>query len=428
MYASVVLFKRADVVEGEIISDERPLKSARKYEFGDHCIVLRVFETDGGFLMKATRNGLGGEVLFEGVVPDGQYTRVFDKGGSYWVVVISSEKIEVDATYQGVWTDEYGRLRTSERYQNFEGKPEIELDELLPPPERVTPAAREAIDINGRDIRYLECSDGGFFEGTSTIEAWYVPSEDCYKVRFWHYYGSPLPRRKASQICLPDRVSVDDMSALVDSLLAAGLADTYSWYVNRDIVDGGGWDLSIGTRDGYRWRWGGYNAYPHGWQTAYDAICALLLGYPTKTPFEGHTCYVAEWHGDDGDLGRTEIAHLYRHGVSLGCGQEWRIPSICSAIRQDLLLYRRTRKFSCECQSLDDEVFDEIVSDAEKGLARRHTTGELMGVIGFIVDHDDVEQTAMNEYARNGILEKILCNVRIRDKAAPGLSVTGWDV
>ena len=115
MYASVVLFKRADVVEGEIISDERPLKSARKYEFGDHCIVLRVFETDGGFLMKATRNGLGGEVLFEGVVPDGQYTRVFDKGGSYWVVVISSEKIEVDATYQGVWTDEYGRLRTSER-------------------------------------------------------------------------------------------------------------------------------------------------------------------------------------------------------------------------------------------------------------------------------------------------------------------------
>lgn len=218
------------------------------------------------------------------------------------------------------------------------------------------------------------------------------------------------------------------MSSLIDTLLGLGLADTYSYYQNRDILDGGGWSLTIGTRDGYSWHWGGYNAYPRGWDAARNALCALLLGYPYESSYDGHTAYVADFHGADGDWGRTEIAHLYRHGVSLeNAGDRWS-RSVCAELRQDILLYRRTRRTTYECRTLSDEEFNAVVRDAEAGLARRRTAGELTGAIGYIVDHDDANQALMNEYARKGTLNKMLCNVRIRDKAAPGQAVTGWEV
>lgn len=428
MYASVVYFDNFNVVSGRVVSDGKPLKSARKYQLGDKAIVLRVFEADDDLLLKVTRNALGGEVMFEGKVSDGQHMRLYDGFESFWVVAVSRGDMDVDPTDQGYWIDEYGCLRASDKCGNYEGEPEKALKDLAPAQNRETPAFREATEINGADIRFLAVSDGGFFEGDSNIEAWLVPDEDCFKVRFWHAHGSSLSRRKAMQINLPDKVSVEEMGGLITRLLSLGLAETYSWYCNRDVLDGGGWLLSIGTMDGYVWNWGGYNAYPRGWDEARDAICELLLGYPHHEPYDGYTAFVADWHGADGDLGRTEIAHLYRHGVGLGDAPERRIPAICAGIRQDILLYRRTRRYGFECRTLDDSSYAEILADVASGKAHRRTTGELMGTVAYVVDHDNAEQDGMKKLILDGTMEKLLCNVRVRDKAAPGLAISGWDV
>ncbi len=201
----------------------------------------------------------------------------------------------------------------------------IPLEEYLPTPEREEPAARDPRGIDGRDIRFLTCYDGGFFEGDSNIEVWYAPNIGCYRVRFWHDHGHPISRHKARVINPPDSVSIEEMNSLITRLLDLGLADTYSFYRNKDVLDGGSWHLTIGTRDGYCWSWGGYSAYPKGWDAARDAICELFLGFPSRVPYDGHTSYIADWHGPDGDRGRTDVAHLYRHGVALGDAQKWRI-------------------------------------------------------------------------------------------------------
>lgn len=428
MYASIVHFESSSEVSGRVVSDGKPLKTARKYRLGDKVIVLRVFEADEDLLLRVTRNALGGEVLFEGRVADGQHMRIEDGFGPFWVVAVSRSEMDVDPTDQGSWIDEHGRLRVSDRCGDFEGEPEEALGDLVPAQEREAPAFREATEINGADIRFLAVSDGGFFEGDSNIEAWFVPDESCFKVRFWHDHGDSLSRRKAMQINLPEKVSCEEIDGLISKLLCLGLAETYSWYCNRDVLDGGGWSLSIGTMDGYVWNWGGYNAYPRGWDEARDAICELLLGYPSHEPYDGHTAYIADWHGADGDRGRTEIAHLYRHGVGLGEAQEWRIPAICAGIRQDVLLYRRTRRYGFECRSLDDDLYEEILADAVAGKAHRRTTGELMGAVAYVVEHDNAKQDNMKKLVLDGTMEKLLCNVRIRDKAAPGLAVSGWEV
>lgn len=428
MHASVVHFSGFDEVSGRIVSDGKPLKSARKYQLDDKAIVLRVFEADDGLLIRITRSALGGEVMFEGKVSDGQHMRIEDGHGPFWVVAASKAEMDVDPTDQGAWIDEFGHLRVSDICGYYEGEPETHFGNLVPPPSRETPSSRDATEINGADISFLAVSDGGFFEGDSNIEAWLVPEEDCFKVRFWHDHGDALPRRKALQINPPEKVSIEEMSSLIAKLLDLGLADTYSWYCNRDVLDGGGWSLTIGARDGYTWNWGGYNAYPCGWDEARDAICELFLGYPSHNPYDGHTAYIADWHGADGDRGRTEIAHLYRHGVGLDDVPEWRIPTICAGIRQDILLYKRTRRYDFECRILDDDHYDEILADIAAGKAHRRTTGELMGAVAYVVDHDDAEQDNMKKLVLDGTMGKLLCNVRIRDKAAPGLAVTGWDV
>ena len=91
MYISLVYFNRLRDKSGEIVSDARPIKSVRKFTlenakiFPDYkSIVVRVHETDSGFALKVTRGALGGEVLFDSIVPDGQYTRVNIRHGSFW--------------------------------------------------------------------------------------------------------------------------------------------------------------------------------------------------------------------------------------------------------------------------------------------------------------------------------------------------------
>lgn len=428
MYASVVHFSSFNEVAGRTISDGRPLKSARKYRLNDEAIVLRAFESDDRFALRVTRGALGGEVLFEGVVQDGQHMRIYDSSESFWSIAVSRNEMVIDPTNQGGWIDEAGRLRVSDKCNDYEGEPETALADLIPNPERELPPFRDARGIVGSDIRFLVVYDGGFFEGDSTIEVWYVPCDGCYRVRFWHDHGERLSRRRALRINPPETVSLDEMNGLIAKLMELGLADTYSGYCNRDVLDGGGWGLTIGTRDGYDWSWGGYNAYPRGWDEARDAICELLLGYPSRASYDGHTAYIAEWHEADGDLGRTDIAHLYRHGVDLSDAPEWRIPTICARIRQDILLYRRTRRSEYECRILDDGLYAEVLTDVRGGKACRRTTGELMGAVSYIVDHDDATQTNMKHLALDGTLNKLLCNVRVRDKAAPGLAVTGWEV
>jgi hypothetical protein len=429
MYASVVHFDSYDDATGQIVSDGRPLKSVRKFTNGSRSIVLRVFEAEGKRLkLKVTRDVLGGEILFEGTVKARRHIRVVDESESFWVIAVSKNEIRIDPDDKGAWPENAEHMVLPEVRPEYERKPKTPLGDLIPAPERETPPYREASSITGSDIRFLVAEEGGFFDGTSIIEVWYDACDVCFRVRFWHECGATLSGRMAMQINPPERVELEEMDNLISVLKKFGLADTYSEYRNLGIVDGGGWGLTIGTKDGYRWEWDGSNAYPQGWKEARNAICALFLGYPSRTAFDGHAAYVSSWHGADGDLGRTDIAHLYRHGVGLNDLSGRRISNLCANIRQDILLYRRTRRYEFECRILDGKTYAEIMSDVIAGRSYRRTTGELMGAIGYIVDHDDAEQTNMNKLAVDGTLGKLLCNPRVRAKAAPGLAVSGWDV
>jgi hypothetical protein len=434
MYIGVIHFDRPRDKVGRIASDARPMASARRFTLDDKTIVIRAREKDDGFALRVTRNALGGEVLYEGIVPDGQYTGINDDHASFWVISLSSAKFDMDASNKGVWTGERGSVDGEDTDTEYEGEPEPNLRELLAPTERELPSKREATEIRGDDIRYLSCSEGSFFDGYSRVEAWYVPDEGCYHTRFWHTHSDPasgpLTREQASRIHVPERMSCNDMEHLIDTLMGLGLASTYSYYANHCVCDGGGWGLSIGTRDGYAWQWDGLNAYPHGWDEARAAICHLLLGYPANTQSEGHTSPAAEWHEEDGDEGRTKIAHLYRHGYALAMGaedEEW-TRDVCTAVRQDLLLYRRTRRTALDYVVLDGEHFAEVMADVHNGDAWRRTAGELVGALGYVIDHDDTGQTTLRGLAHDGALGRLLCNEPIRAKAAPGLEVTGWNV
>lgn len=436
MYVGVVHFNHPRDKFGRIASDGRPMASARRFTLGDKTIVIRARKWDDGFALRVTRNTLGGEVLYRGLVPDGQYTSVNDDHASFWVIVLSSTKLDVDASNKGVWTGERGSVPVEDPYTEYERKPEPDLRDLLAPTERDLPATREAIEINGDDIRYLCCTEGGVFDGWSHVETWYVPQEDCYRVRFWHTcnepIGKPLSKEQAARVDVPERVSCNDMERLVATLMGLGLADIYSYYEDRSVCDGGSWELTIGTRDGYAWQWDGHNAYPHGWDEAYSAICQLLLGYRDSKPHGGQTtgAIEARERDGDGDEGRTEIAHFYRYGYILdkcAIDEIW-VQDICLSIKQDLLLYRRTRRAVSDYVAINDELFAKIMGDIQNGNARRWTAGELLGALGYVVDHDDTQQTKLRALASNGSVRKLLCNERIREKAATELDVTGWEV
>lgn len=242
-------------------------------------------------------------------------------------------------------------------------------------------------------------------------------------MRFWHDRGMPLSRREAMRICLPDRLSRKAMAELVDTLLTYGLADRYSSYVRRNILDGGGYGLTIVTVDGYAWSWGTLNAYPEGCGEIRDAIRRVLLGIRDEDAPSS-----PDWRNADGDLGRTDVAHLYRIGWQLRETHDgWRM-TLCRKLRQDLLLYRRTHGSKYEYAEVDYATFYKIVRDSRMGRAYQWKTSELIGAIGYIVDHDDVGQKSMEALACDGTITKILCSARVRDKAAPNLRVAGWDI
>lgn len=95
-----------------------------------------------------------------------------------------------------------------------------------------------------------------------------------------------------------------------------------------------------------------------------------------------------------------------------------RISDICMAIRQDLLPCQKISRSALVCAVLDSRLFYEIMEDVRSGKARSRTAGELIGALSHIVEHDDAQQTAMNELASSHALGEY-----IRAKAAPGLPV-----
>ena len=427
MYACIVRF----IPNGNgpaiptIVSDGKPMKSVRKFVCQGDAIVVRAETVGNEFNLRIQNGGLLGEVLFEGVVPDGKRIRVGNMQPPFWTVAVSAKPVEPDVADVGTFVDEDGIETTALTVPCYEGRPSLTLDELARPVSGETPRTRMIEDLRDSDIRCLKYGHGGFFSGYYETEAWLKPDGlEEYNVRFWHELGPELSPREAKALHPRESISKAEMQSLVDDMLDLGLLEAYSIHEDSSIVDGSSWSLSIEAMDGYRWMWSGYSVYPAWFERISCLIDERLLGKKSERDFHEPCQHPSQ---DEG------LLHLYLHGYRLKVRDRQTdlhgdvLAGICASIRQDLILFRNGTASEGMYYEMDARKFSEVVERNGLGASQHREIGEITGAIGYIVDHDDACQHLMRRFVLDGVVESLLCAPSVAEKIAPAFSETGWE-